>query len=129
MCPLAGRSSIGGTADALSAYPAASRRQSDADGPPEITLQGMGPFVAQVEARRRGSENRWAYSIRTGWKPALRELPRLAVGPREPVVRLLVADEPLLGRIPLELAAQANGDVSQVAHGCRAVADFHVADR
>src|SRR5215207_1280297 len=52
-------------------------------------------------------------------------LPLLA---REQGVRLLVADEFLLHRIPLQLAAEPDRDPREVAHARRAVPDLRVAD-
>src|SRR6516225_7234057 len=56
------------------------------------------------------------------------ELPRLAHRLVDQLVRLVVV-EALLGRVPLQLLAQLVGDVRQVAHGRRAVADLGGTDR
>src|SRR6266550_664142 len=47
----------------------------------------------------------------------------------DPFLRLGIGYEFLLGRIPLQFAAQAHRDRAEVAHGCGAVADLGGADR
>src|SRR5439155_8043953 len=53
-------------------------------------------------------------------------LPHLAA---KPAVGFAVAGELLFGRVPLQLAAQAQGDNAQVTDAHGAVADFGIANR
>src|SRR4051794_33471756 len=57
------------------------------------------------------------------------QVPRLARGPAEERVRLRVADDFFLRRVPAQLPAGAVSDVAEVAHERRLVADLDVGDR
>src|SRR5262245_25562580 len=56
-------------------------------------------------------------------------MPGSAHGSAQHLVGSVVALEHLLFRVPLQLAAQLHGDVPDMAHAHRAVADLDVADR
>ena len=101
---------------------------------PPFTRRRGGPQgeVARVEKRNRppaavGCERRKAKEagVNSGQvRSDLRQLPGISALPVEQGVGRLVADEPLLRRVPLEFASDLDGDVGQVTDRGDAVANL-----
>src|SRR5689334_9354372 len=94
-----------------------------------MCLQAGAPRRKEQGRRRVVSEPSPRTSPKGRGRNALSQLPWRAVRATDPLRRFGVAGDLLGGRVPGDFAAQAEGDVAEVADGGGAMADLHIGNR